>query len=347
MRFVAESTRTTIRIATVLAAAAALLLALAAPFTATAHAAPNNFAFAGTIYLSDGHDPIDLGDPNDPTTWTISDNHPQNVTIDGYEWHGDGEGNDGPSFHLSCSATPLIGTGVTILGEPDVFATIVAFVIHRDNYSEELTGPLTYRCSEGNPPVDPDPVSTTLTLIKVVQGGEAIFSDFIPVVTAGEATLDFSFGSQDVNEATDVEPGTYTLGEQDAEGYDLAGIVCDNDTATADDATELDVTLAEGDEVTCTFTNVASTTDDEIIEDDDDETLVLDDVFTDDDETTGGAVDSDTDVKAGTDVLDETAELAATGLETVHLALLAALLAALGVLFLLGTETNKVSAYRA
>jgi hypothetical protein len=49
-------------------------------------------------------------------------------------------------------------------------------------------------------------------------------------------------------------------------------------------------------------------------------------------------------VKADADVADE---LAATGLETTHLALLAALLAALGVLFLLGTETDKVRAYRA
>jgi hypothetical protein len=47
MRLVAESTRTTIRLATVLAAAAALMLALAAPFAGTAHAAAS-FAFAGS-----------------------------------------------------------------------------------------------------------------------------------------------------------------------------------------------------------------------------------------------------------------------------------------------------------
>jgi hypothetical protein len=260
MRFVADSTRTTIRLATVLAAAAALMLALAAPFVGTAHADEDNdsyLTFTDTDENSATH-----GESH--TVWFRS-TQKGDLVFSAFDLPYE------DSIHISCSE-PLFGLPATATGDNPVFAAgtevkVSAYYIKRHGIPDHS------KASECGTPMTED-------------------DDEI-------------------------------INEDDDE------IIDDEDDEIIDD---------EDDEI-------VNEDDDEIVNGDD--TGVLDETLSNDDDTVDGGTDgAQDDVK----VLDEVAvadELPATGLETTHLALLAALLAALGVLFLLGTETDKVRAYRA
>ncbi len=101
--------------------------------------------------------------------------------------------------------------------------------------------------------------TATITLVKVVQGGDAIVSDFTlsaldSVSGAGPSGIS---GTDDVT-AVSVLPGTYNLSESGIPitngAYDLTSLTC-NDGSDTTSVQNPSVTLDPGDDVTCTFTN--------------------------------------------------------------------------------------------
>jgi len=94
-----------------------------------------------------------------------------------------------------------------------------------------------------------------LTLVKVVDasnGGNAVPTDWNGML---QATLGGTTTSFDHNVTKDVKAGTYTLNElQNVAGYDWSDLVCSTGGTSMQDKT---VTLANGQSVTCTFTNIA------------------------------------------------------------------------------------------
>jgi hypothetical protein len=173
-----------------------------------------------------------------------------NVTLEGYAWDVNSDGEPG-SFHLSCSET-LVGTTATVLGPPSPFpAGETATIVGYD--STRVTGGGTIQeCQDGETPEDPDPAAM-LTVLKA----------FDPVDAGDEADYQATVGSTDVGwgDANTFDPGSYLIAETyTGEGDDplqLQGISCVDDTeATVDYDAETGVTLADGDDVTCTLTNV-------------------------------------------------------------------------------------------
>jgi hypothetical protein len=67
--------------------------------------------------------------------------------------------------------------------------------------------------------------------------------------------IDFKL-RHDGTQSFDLQPGTYTLQEPDAVGYDLTGIACDDSDSTGSTADrQATFRVAAGEQVTCTFTN--------------------------------------------------------------------------------------------
>lgn len=95
-----------------------------------------------------------------------------------------------------------------------------------------------------------------LTLEKVIvddDGGVATQDDFTPTLDGQNTT----WGAQEttIGDQTGIAPGTYTIGELAAAGWDMTDIQCDDGTSLADGESTVDVTLVAGDDVTCTITN--------------------------------------------------------------------------------------------
>ena len=91
---------------------------------------------------------------------------------------------------------------------------------------------------------------TYLTLVKDVNGGSQGASAWTLTAT-GATTFDGVTGTSAVTKVH-VAPGAYTLSESGPAGYQQTNLACSPDAASGDS-----VTLAAGDDVTCTFTNTA------------------------------------------------------------------------------------------
>jgi hypothetical protein len=97
-----------------------------------------------------------------------------------------------------------------------------------------------------------EPEFATLTLVKVVDGGESDVSDWT-LTAIGPETITGTTGSSTITSAT-VLVGTYTLSESgDAAGYDASDWVCSGDETFDTQTSEL--ILVKDDVVTCTITN--------------------------------------------------------------------------------------------
>ena len=102
-----------------------------------------------------------------------------------------------------------------------------------------------------SPPVPDDP---TLTLVKVVDGGDAVATDWTLSAVSGDTVVAGVSGSPEVTGVV-TPAGEYVLSESGAPlDYVPGGWACTGATAQAGDV----VTLADGDDAVCTITNVYS-----------------------------------------------------------------------------------------
>ncbi|MEO7663001.1 hypothetical protein [Gaiella sp.] len=92
-----------------------------------------------------------------------------------------------------------------------------------------------------------------LKLVKVVQGGPALPSEWT-LSWDGPGTNDGSV-TGDNTQFVPVLEGVYTLSESTVSGYGFFSLVCAPNASTGSTATGSSVTLASGDQVTCTYTN--------------------------------------------------------------------------------------------
>ncbi|MDR0848803.1 MAG: DUF11 domain-containing protein [Propionibacteriaceae bacterium] len=100
-----------------------------------------------------------------------------------------------------------------------------------------------------------DPPAPVLTLVKVVDGGPATVTDW-PLTATGPTTITGVSGAAAVTDVA-VGPGHYTLSEGSGpQWYDLVGWVCVDPNSSSWSMSGADtLTLAYGDQVTCTATN--------------------------------------------------------------------------------------------
>lgn len=157
----------------------------------------------------------------------------------------------------------------------------------------------TYTCTITN-----DDLPAGLTIVKEVLIGDLEPADFPLLITNGDGVTQTVSSGQ----VTTLPAGTYTIGEDQQEGYELVDIECDNGVVLAEGEDTVTITVGLDEAVVCLITNA--------------EVVVLPIVDIDDD------------------------ELPATGLDTIRLALLSALIAALGAMFLLGTAPAPATGRR-
>jgi len=184
--------------------------------------------------------------------------------------------NGGGAVNTEWTLTATSADGPNLSGQTGVNGAVAA----GDVYTLAETGPGGYdwtdlectgypNTTEGSPTLTLKPgddVTCTftnddqpahLTLVKVVDGsngGNAQPSAWNGMLQAtrsgGGATISF-----DTNVGKDVAAGTYTLNElQNVAGYDWTNLVCSTGQTSMADKT---VTVANGQSVTCTFTNIA------------------------------------------------------------------------------------------
>jgi hypothetical protein len=175
-------------------------------------------------------------------------------------------------------------------------------------------------CTLTNVPVptepEPEPEPATLTLLKqVIDNADdgAVFSDFTPTVKDGEGAdviegVAFQDHGAENPSSYVIEPGTYTLGEVEDDVYELEDLSCEGGTFDEETRT---LTVAEGDDVVCTYVNENAEVAGVIIEEPEDP-----------------APDPDPAPEV------ESEELAQTGLDAPWLAVLSALFLALGTALL-------------
>ena len=150
----------------------------------------------------------------------VEDNPGQDVPLPPYEWHGDGD-NEGPEFHLSCSAT-LTGTTATDTDSNDVTVTLGGFDIERSkNGTTQATCSDTdfveldiSKTDSTDGDVSPgDPFSYTISLRNIATGDDATTATDVTLVDVVPHQLSIEGWSATFNDA-DVASDTCTVDGQ-------------------------------------------------------------------------------------------------------------------------------------